>query len=85
MHGRAVVPHEDVADAPLMAVDVFVLGCRGVQDIEHRFAFFRGHVFQADGEMRIDEQRSAAGFGVGADNRVGARRFYFVGVDASRV
>ena len=70
MHGRAVVPHDEVAYLPMMGPDKF--GASGVlkELMEQRFAFSRGQSHDVFGEVGADVQRFATCLRVGADNGV---------------
>src|SRR5262245_60361124 len=61
MQQEAVVPHEYVADAPLVAVDEARLGREGRQFDDQRAAFLFRHTNHADRRRGVEVERLAAG------------------------
>ena len=70
MHGAAVVPHQDVADLPLVPVDVLRAGGPGGQQVEQRLAFLGRPALEAQRVVRIDVERLAPGADMRPNDRV---------------
>jgi hypothetical protein len=54
MHDRAVVPEDQVADPPAMAVDEVRLHGVGIEHVDQRAAFDHRHPFDSQGETFVD-------------------------------
>src|SRR6266516_7800135 len=72
MGRAAVVPQEEVADAPDMLVDKFLLLGVVEHGVEQRAALFPRHVDDADSHQPVDVDRLAVGVLVSAEHRVDA-------------
>src|SRR5579862_908807 len=66
----AIVPERDRAPLPAEAAGEFRLDRVLVEEIQQGPAFLDRHVLEADGEVAVDVEPLASGFGVGAHDRV---------------
>src|SRR6266568_7046858 len=72
MGRAAVVPEEEVADAPDVLVDKLPLLGVVEHGLEQRVALFLRHVDDADRHQSVDVDRLAVGVFIGAEHRVDA-------------
>src|SRR5688572_10354712 len=70
MQRRAVVPHDDVARAPLVPVGEFVSRAMREELVQQSTGFGVGHAFDPDRETLVDVDALAAGIWVGANDRM---------------
>ena len=79
MHGRALVPHQHIADPPVMIVDEPVVGGDRGQLIDQRPGFLLGYAFEAMRVHRVHEQDGRVGRGMARDRRPALFRILLVG------
>src|SRR6266571_2949029 len=72
MGRAAVIPEQEVADAPDVLVDKFLLFGVVEHGLEQRAALFLRHVDDADRHQPVDVDRLAVGVLIGAEHRVDA-------------
>ena len=70
MHGGAVVPHDEVANAPCVRPDKFGTGRVLEQGVEQRVAFIGGHAEDVLGQVGAGVEGFATGFRVGPHERM---------------